>query len=213
MKGQSHYSTIHLKTVTGCHPPHSRGTAALTDLRTWGAAMFITCPCAQERVFVPLSMFILSTKQKHVFNVEAKQCLCPHPPTCIKQPVSSTHTTAPVLGTQAPTHLSPTCVPLQTHAPPPTPTSPLSLRRHASSGGAFPERPTPQPPPQHTCCRQASRAAPPQGQGHSCPTLSTQQHCTAPLRRCYRRTHAKGLEVRTQDRKTTVTGSPPTPDP
>lgn len=102
--------------------------------------------------------------------------LPPPPPTCIKQPVSSTHTTAPVLGTQAPTHLSPTRVPLQTHAPPPTPTSPLSLRRHASSGGAFPERPTPQPPPQHTCCLQASRAAPPPRAGAQ---LSHAQHTAA----------------------------------
>lgn len=176
MKGRSHYPTIHLKTVTGCHPPHSTGTAALTDLRTWGAAMFITCPYAQERVFVPLSMFILSTKQKHVFNVEAKQCLCPHPLTCIKQPVSSTHTTAPVLGTQGPIHLSPTRVSLQTHAPPPTPTSPLSLRRHASSGGAFPERPTPPAAP-------SAHLLPSGPLGHSPPRagaqLSHAQHTAA----------------------------------
>lgn len=152
-------------------------------------------------------------KAKTCFQCEGQAMSLPPPPTCIKQPVSSTHTTAPVLGTQAPTHLSPTRVPLQTHAPPPTPTSPLSLRRHTSLGGAFPERPTPPAVPSAHLLPSGQSGRSPQGQGHSCPMLSTQQRCTAPLRRCYRSTHAEGLEVRTQDRKTTVTGSPSTADP
>lgn len=81
-----------------------------------------------------------------------------------------------ILGTQGPIHLSPTRVSLQTHAPPPTPTSPLSLRRHASSGGAFPERPTPPAAP--------SAHLLPSGQlGHSPPRagaqLSHAQHTAA----------------------------------
>lgn len=87
---------------------------------------------------------------------------------------------------------------------------------------AFPERPTPlaaklsplSPLPSPSAHLLPSgwlgHSTPGQGHSfrHSFPVPSTHQRRTAPLCRHYRRTHVKGLEVRSQERKTTVPGNP-----
>lgn len=69
MKGRSHYSTIHLKTVTGCHPPYSRGDCCTDRRENLGVLPRSSHAPTPKNVFLYLYQCLSSAQSKNMFSM------------------------------------------------------------------------------------------------------------------------------------------------